>query len=159
MYCRADSFNLALLSLLIPFRFSLPSLCGYQGIAYQYYAIFCWYLSISLPYFGPFLGSIFLNPMVSNMAGLPPTSYASRSTPLSALMNFPYFYFHMSWHLESLGLAAGFDKRHKISRPAIYAPEETLPVLFIYGSDKGFKFHSLKVRREKGTRSPSSAQV
>ena len=43
------------------------------------------------------------------------------------------------------GLVRGFDDRHGIvGKSPIYGCAETLPVLFIYGADKGFKFHSEK---------------
>eukprot|EP00518_Triparma_eleuthera_P011948 CAMPEP_0182470906 /NCGR_PEP_ID=MMETSP1319-20130603/19456_1 /TAXON_ID=172717 /ORGANISM="Bolidomonas pacifica, Strain RCC208" /LENGTH=389 /DNA_ID=CAMNT_0024671409 /DNA_START=51 /DNA_END=1217 /DNA_ORIENTATION=+ len=116
-----------------------------MGVAYQYYAIFTWYVSITVPFVGPHLGGWMMLPFVSSFSQLPRTSYPDRETPINAMMNYPYFYLHLSMFLEGVGLVRGFDDRHGIAgKPPIYGSAETLPVLFIYGADKGFKFHSEK---------------
>ena len=56
-------------------------------------------------------------------------------------------YFQSGLLLETLGLRKGFDERHGIpcSRPMWWA---AVPCLFIWGADKGFKFHPQFIERE-----------
>ncbi len=71
----------------------------------------------------------------------PPSSLAARAQPVTALMNFPYAYYHAEMLLEVAGLRAGFDERLGITAAAA-AAAASVPTLFIYAGDKGFKFHA-----------------
>jgi pimeloyl-ACP methyl ester carboxylesterase len=126
----------------VPFSTSLV-LTIVMGLAYQWWAIWAWLLAVTVPIVGEPVGTIMLRlQMYSTIgSGLPKTSLQTRKTPLTAYMNYPYFYFHLQLISEGLGLRASFDDRHNITAPRVHDPESDARVLFIYSQDKGFKFH------------------
>jgi hypothetical protein len=55
--------------------------------------------------------------------------------------------------LEILGLRKGFDARHGTASTPLVWEASGPPILFIYGGDKGFKFHSEGFERKLKARS------
>eukprot|EP00746_Dinoflagellata_sp_MGD_P057757 gnl/MRDRNA2_/MRDRNA2_24836_c0_seq1.p1 gnl/MRDRNA2_/MRDRNA2_24836_c0~~gnl/MRDRNA2_/MRDRNA2_24836_c0_seq1.p1 ORF type:complete len:405 (+),score=65.94 gnl/MRDRNA2_/MRDRNA2_24836_c0_seq1:169-1215(+) len=120
-----------------PQGFSLKGVPGlvFLGVVYQYWLALAWFVSLILPWIGHLLGTWMTYIMVYNMQA-PVTSHRERAQKLTALMNYPYFWFQFRSLQEALGIRAGFDKRHGIG------VLEQVPTLFLYGADKGYNFHS-----------------
>ena len=88
--------------------------------------------------------SPFLAASSTHRCGLRPVGLRSPDAQrkISAAQNYPYFWFHFIFLKEFLGLCRGFDERNQVDYKAYSLP----PILYFYGADKGFKFHS-EVRR------------
>lgn len=131
----------------------LPKLVA-MGLAYQWWAALCWLVAVCVPVIGERVGTAMSRFQLARMGRLPPTSLSQRPTELTALMNFPYFYYQLEGVLELLGLRRPFDQRHSSEATPWCFEDAGAPILFIYGADKSFPFHSpsfeRKVRAREG---------
>jgi pimeloyl-ACP methyl ester carboxylesterase len=115
-----------------------------MGLAYQWWAMYAWVLAAALPVIGKPLGDMMCVLQLNNMGRLPPSSLGDRTSSLTGLMCYPYFYFQLDGLLSCLGLRPAFDTRHNTTQVPMWWDRGGVPILFIYGGDKGFKFHSEK---------------
>lgn len=112
------------------------------GLSYQYWAMACWIAAVGIPVIGRAIGDRMFELMLFLMRkALPKTSYANRKAPPTALMCYPYFYFHLEMVSEMLGLRNDHDLRVGATGPNIW--EGGPPLLFIHGADKGRRRDSL----------------
>lgn len=129
-----------------------------MGIGYQYYIIFCWWLTLNITPFnlGEKIGARLLEPMIAGM-NVPKTSFGSRREeyPLNVYMGATYFYLHWQIIMQMMGYEQGFDDVHDVQdRTPLYSTEHPLDVLFIYSQDKGFRLHPRKfetLKKRKGS--------
>ncbi|GMH93299.1 hypothetical protein TL16_g12589 [Triparma laevis f. inornata] len=129
-----------------------------MGIGYQYYIIFCWWLTLNITPFnlGEKIGARLLEPMIAGM-NVPKTSFGSRREeyPLNVYMGATYFYLHWQVIMQMMGYEQGFDDVHDVQdRTPLYSTEHPLDVLFIYSQDKGFRLHPRKfetLKKRKGS--------
>lgn len=120
-------------------RLDFAPVMAVAGLVYQYWLAMAFALSASLPVVGQPVGDAMTRFAIANIGDnhhRGPNAIAG----FSASMNYLYFWFHVNYWLEILGLRAAFHKRY----PATVEDGSRrfrVPTLFFYGSDKGFKFH------------------
>lgn len=123
------------------------------GLVYQYWAMLCWITAVSIPVVGHTLGTLMMQLQLQTLGPIPPTSTSQRPTPISAYQCYPYFYFHVSYWTQLLGLRPSFDvKHHSEHTPMVCAADASVPVFFAYGADKPFQFHSPSFERKLAKR-------
>lgn len=121
------------------FKFSPQELFG-MGVIYQYWLLFAWVVSVSVPFVGSYIGDhmnlIMLRIFERDTTVNPfPTKTLYRSdgrVGFPAIGNYHYFYVH-------IGILTGQGQRLFEKYP-----QDNLKcqICFIYGADKGFPFHS-----------------
>lgn len=108
------------------------------GLVYQWWLATAFLIAILVPLVGPLIGDQMTAFAIACMGEEFHTTATYREN-VAASMNYPYFYFHLNFWLEATGLRPSFDDRH-----GCHVGRDAVPILFFYGSDKGFKFHGEK---------------
>ena len=116
--------------LLLPFVFF--------GWIYQYILASA-FLMASIPVIGVPIGTMITHIVTQNQAA-PLCQDAKGKHRTTAMMNYPYLWFHWQMCLEMLGLQSSFDQRHNI-KPREHGP----PTLFIYVTSL---FHSKRFEQQ-----------
>ena len=112
------------------------------GLVYQWWLATAFLIATLVPLVGPLIGDLMTGFAISCIGDRFHQTTEYRQENVSAAMNYPYFWFHLSFWLEASGLRPSFDDRHGCADR--HAGRDPVPILFFYGADKGFKFHGQK---------------
>ena len=108
------------------------------GLVYQYWLVTAFLIATIVPIIGAPIGDAMTRYAIHCM-GERHHAAPENQAQISASMNYPYFWFHLYFWLEAVGLSRSFDGRNDCA--ALHVGRDPIPILFFFGADKGFKFH------------------
>mmetsp|Transcript_38681 Transcript_38681/g.75081 ORF Transcript_38681/g.75081 Transcript_38681/m.75081 type:complete len:165 (+) Transcript_38681:3-497(+) len=122
-----------------------------MGMVYQYLNAFTFLLQAT-----PIIGVPIADYMNAAFMRMIKDGVPYKPAP-DASSNYLYFYYHLNFLQEKLGLVKSFDERHQVSERKDLLP--LCPVLFCYAQDKAFMFHKESTLKKLTERKDGSKVV